>query len=276
MTSSCESRGAKIAYDTTGSGPAVLLVQGVGVIGHGWKPQVDGLADRYTVITIDNRGIGGSAWDGPLSIEDMAADVLAVADAEGINRFHLAGHSMGGLIAQQAALMAKARVISLSLLCTFLKGRQGTMLAPSALPAAVRARVGTRRMRRRAFIELVMPPDYLATQDRDRLAVALGTLFGRDLADQPPIIMRQLRAMGPFDASSRLASLSGVPTLVVSATQDRIARPAYGRQLAAAIPGARFVEVPHAAHAVTIQDAALINRLLLETFTQPPAPPARG
>ena len=260
----CERPDATIAYTKQGTGPGVLLLQGVGVIGNGWKPQVEALSGRYTVITIDNRGIGGSAWDGALSIEDMAADALAVADAEGLGRFHLAGHSMGGLIAQQVALTARARVVSLALLCTFLKGRQGTMLAPALLPAAIRARIGTRRMRRRAFVELVMPRQYLATQNRDRLCEELGALFGRDLADQPPIVMRQLRAMGQFDASSRLASLAGLPTLVVSATEDGIARPAYGRALAAAIPGARYVEIPHAAHAVPIQCASAVNQLLEE------------
>ena len=261
---------ARIEYSRTGHGPAVILVQGVGVIGNGWKPQVDGLRDRYSVITIDNRGIGRSpAAAGQLTIEDMAADVLAVADAERIDTFHLAGHSMGGLVAQQVALTARGRVRSLALLCTFLTGRQGTMVAPSMLLTAIRSRAGTRSMRRRAFVELVMPAAYLSTLDRDTLCAELGELFGRDLADSPPIVMQQLRAMGRFDASARLASLTGLPTLVVSAAHDCIARPAYGRALAGAIPGARYVEFPDAGHAVTIQRAGPINALLAEHFSTP-------
>ena len=214
-------------------------VQGVGVIGAGWQPQVDALSDSYSVVTIDNRGLGGSTLDDrQLTIEDMAADVLAIADAEGIDRFHLAGHSMGGVIAQHVALTAPARVSTLALLCTFLKGRQGTVIAPAMLPTAIRSRIGTRGMRRRAFVELVMPKSYLATLDRDRVCEELGSLFGHDLADQPPIVMRQLRAMGRFDASP-VSGLAPIPTLVVTAAHDCIARPAYGRALAAAIPGAR-------------------------------------
>ena len=242
----------------------MVLVQGVGIIGRGWKPQVDGLRDRYTLVTIDNRGIGRSASVAPPTIEDMAADVLAVADAERLDRFHLAGHSMGGVIAQQVALTAPSRILSLALLCTFLKGRQGTMIAPSKLITAIRSRVGTRRMRRRAFVELVMPRAFLATQDRDRLCADLGELFGRDLADSPPIVMQQLRAMGRFDASTRLRALAGIPTLVVSAEHDCIAQPKYGRALAAAIPGARYIEIPGAGHAVVIQKAGEINALLRE------------
>ena len=260
---------AHIHYSREGDGPAVILVQGVGVAGNGWKPQVDALRDRYSLITIDNRGIGHSRADGALTIEDMAADVLAVADAENVERFHLAGHSMGGVIAQQVALTARDRIQSLALLCTFLKGKQGTMIAPSMLLTAIRSRVGTRRMRRRAFVELVMTPAYLSTVDRDALCAELALLFGRDLADSPPIIMQQLRAMGRFDASGSLPSLRGIRTLVVSAAHDCIARPAYGRALAAAIPGARYVEFPDAGHAVTIQQPREINALLLEHFSTP-------
>ena len=265
--SSLDRDGLTLAYSRTGVGPAVVLVQGVGVIGNGWAPQAQSLTSRFTVITIDNRGIGRSKLDGrQLTVEDMAADVLAVADAEAIDRFHLAGHSMGGVIAQQVALTATARIISLALLCTFLKGRQGTLIAPAMLPSAIRARVGTRRLRRRAFVELIMPRAYLAAVDRDRLCDDLGSLFGRDLADQPPIVMRQLRAMGRFDASGHLATLAPIPTLVVSAAHDCIARPAYGRALAAAIPGARYVELSEAGHAMTIQCADAVNALLLEHF----------
>ena len=56
----------------------------------------------------------------------MAADALAIMDAEGIDRFHVAGHSMGGIIAQALALGAPSRVKSLAFLCTFVKGKDGS------------------------------------------------------------------------------------------------------------------------------------------------------
>lgn len=270
-------RNARIQYWKAGSGPGVVLVQGAGVIGEGWRPQIDALRDRYTVIWFDNRGIGGSALDaGDLTIEDMAADVLAVADAERLERFHLVGHSMGGLIAQQIGLAARPRVASLALLCSFLKGRQATSMSWPMFVIAMRSRLGTRRMRRHAFVELVMTREYLATTDRDELCAGLQGLFGRDLADQPPIVMRQLRAMGQFDASSRLGSLSGLPALVLSAGQDLIARPEYGRALAEAIPGSSYVEFPGAGHAVPIQCPEEINAILSRHLDALSAQPAVG
>lgn len=258
--------GASVEYFRTGAGPAVLLVQGAGVVGEGWRPQIDGLADRYSLVWFDNRGIGGSrTTDRRLTIEAMAADALAIVDAEGIDRFHLAGHSMGGLIARHVALTAPRRVLSLALLCTFCEGREAARLSPGIIATALRMRIGTRAMRRDAFTELVMPAEYLRTVDRPQLVERLARLFGHDLADQPPMVMKQLRAMARY-TDARLSELAHVPTLVVSARHDRIALPRYGCALAAAIPGARFVEVPGAGHAVTIQSAEVINTLLLEHF----------
>ena len=258
-------KNARVQYWKTGAGPAVVLVQGAGVIGEGWRPQIDALRDRFTVAWIDNRGIGQSAvTGGAVTIEDMAEDVLAVADAEGWTQFHLVGHSMGGLIAQQMALTAPSRVLSLALLCTFSRGRQATAMSWPVLVIGIRSRVGTRRMRRRAFVEMVMTDDYLASVDRDELCEGLQGLFGRDRADQPAIIMQQLRAMGTFDVSSQLGRLASIPTLVLSAERDLIARPEYGRALSAAIPGSTYVEFSGAGHAVTIQCAAAVNDILLE------------
>ena len=169
---------------------------------------------------------------------------------------------MGGLIAQQVALSRPGSVISLGLLCTFHVGRQGSAMSLPLLLIAIRSRIGTRRMRRHAFVEMVMPRNYLDTVDRAALCEGLQGMFGRDLADQPPILMQQVKAMSKFDVSGRLPALAHIPTLVMSAQHDLIARPEYGRALAGAIPGSRFVEMPDAGHAVTIQCAEAVNALL--------------
>lgn len=256
---------ATIRYIREGTGTPLVLVQGAGVIGEGWRPQIDALRASHAIVALDNRGIGGSTYRASaLTIEDMAADVLAIADAEGFDRFHLAGHSIGGLIAQEIALRARPRMLGLALLCTFERGGQASRLTPAIIWKGLRTRIGTRAMRRQAFMELVMPGGYLAGVDREALASQLATLFGHDLADQPAIVMKQLGAASRFDASGRLQDLAGVPTLVLSARHDAIALPEYGRALAARIPGARYVEIADGGHAVTIQCAHEVNELLAE------------
>jgi pimeloyl-ACP methyl ester carboxylesterase len=255
--------GTRLRYIRLGTGPAVLLIQGAGLVGEGWRPQIDGLSAEFSVFAPDNRGTGGSAaGERAVTIEAMARDALAIMDAEGVPHFHVVGHSMGGLIAQAVALAARDRVLSLALLCTFVRGSEGARLSPAMLATALRMRLGTRRMRRNAFLELIMPAAYLENCDRDRLARSLTPLFGYDLASQPAFVMRQVRAMARYDASARWTELAGMPTLVVSAAHDRIALPTYGRTLASLIDGARYVELPDAAHGVTIQSPEAVNTLL--------------
>ncbi|MFN7135041.1 MAG: alpha/beta fold hydrolase, partial [Myxococcales bacterium] len=235
----------------------------MGIHGEGWRPQTEALAGRHRCLWFDNRGCGRSQpLTAPLSIAQMADDARAVLDAAGVADAHMVGHSMGGLIALELALTHRARVRSLSLLCTFARGSDGTALTAELLAKGLRTRLGTRRMRRQAFLEIVMPPSYLAGRDRDALAAELAPLFGRDLADSPAYVMKQLGAMRAHDVRARLHELAGVPTLVVSASHDPIARPASARALAAGIPGARHEVFPDASHGVVLQCPERVNALL--------------
>jgi pimeloyl-ACP methyl ester carboxylesterase len=248
----------------------VLFVQGVGVPGGGWRPQTDDLADRYTCLTFDNRGLGRSVPAGrPVTVERMAADARAVLDAAEWGAAHVVGHSLGGLVAVQLALAARDRVRSLALLCTFPSGRAAAPLTLRMAWLGLRSRVGTRRMRRRGFLGLVLPPGPAAPGTAGRVA----ELFGRDLADQPRVVGEQLRAMRAADPSPRLGELAGLPALVVSAARDPIAPPAAGRRLASGLPGARYVEVPAASHGLPITHADLVNALLREHLSAADAAP---
>jgi pimeloyl-ACP methyl ester carboxylesterase len=230
---------------------------------------VEGLEERFTLVSFDNRGIGASTIrDGRLTIEDMAADALAVMDSQGFDGFHVAGHSMGGVIAQALALTAPTRVKSLTFLCTFARGKDGSKVTLPMLATALRMRIGTRAMRRNAFLELIMPGRYLEQVDRQALAARLHPLFGHDLAEQPPIVMKQLSAMSKFDAGPRLAGLATIPTLVVSAAEDRIAPPSTGRALAAAIPGSKYLEIADAGHGLPIHRDSETNALLAGHWTR--------
>lgn len=267
-THSVEHRGCRFAYDICGDGPPILFIQGTGLHGAGWMPQVDGLASDHRCLWFDNRGMGRSQPIGAaVSVAQMAEDALAVMDAAGWESAHIVGHSLGGPIALELALSARKRVRSLSLLCTFANGRKALPLTPYALWVATRTSIGTRRQRRHAFLALVMSPQALARADkaaRDKLAADLESLFGHDLATQPPVVSQQLKAMRAYDATTRLHQLAGISTLVVNAAHDLIAPPKLGRALAAGIPGARYVEIPAAAHGVVIERADEINELLRE------------
>lgn len=252
------------AWDSRGRGAAVLWIQGVGVHGAGWAPQVDVLASRWRCLTFDHRGVGRSAAPkGRIEVDSMVDDAVAVLDAAGERSAHVVGHSLGGLVALGLASRAQERVRSLALLCTFANGREGGSSA-RMMWIGLRTRVGTRAMRRRAFLEIVLPPATRARGDLEGWAQRLAPLFGHDLADHPAVEMRQLAAMRACDQTAALAKLEYLPALVVSARHDPIAPPKLGRKLAAGLARSRYVELADAAHGAPIEHAERVNALIEE------------
>jgi pimeloyl-ACP methyl ester carboxylesterase len=126
----------------------------------------------------------------------------------------------------------------------------------------IRMQIGTLRSRRRAFLEIVLTKPEHQTGDLDHIARSLEPLFGHDLGVTPAIAMRQVRAMSRWNVLARLADLKSIPTLVVGATHDLIARRELVRATAAAIPGAKLVELEGAAHGVPVTAPDTVTGLL--------------
>ena len=260
-----EVAGCRLAYRISGTGPPLVMIQGVGAYGAGWNPQVEILEKYYTCLTFDNRqGIGASQPPADhLTVDRMAADTIALMDHAGWASAHIVGHSLGGLIALQVALDAKARVRSLALLCTFARGADAKRITLALLWTGLRMRFGPRRVRRRAFLDLVLPPGRNHDAD-ERIAQRLSKVFGHDVADTPPITNQQLDAMTRHDVTPRLGELAGIPTLVISGENDTIAPPSSGRAIAVGIPGARYVEIAGGSHAFPVLQAERCGAMLLE------------
>src|SRR6185295_14410807 len=107
-------------YEEHGSGTPLLLIMGLGADSAAWLFQVPEFAQHYRTITFDNRGIGRSAKPaGPYSIAGMAEDAAGLLDHLGVERAHVVGVSMGGMIAQELVLRHSGRVRGLVLACTF-------------------------------------------------------------------------------------------------------------------------------------------------------------
>jgi pimeloyl-ACP methyl ester carboxylesterase len=255
-------------YELAGTaGPPVLLVQGIGVTGEAWRRQVEVISQSCRTLAFDNRGIGRSLpCAGLVSINAMAEDAFALMDAVGWESAHVVGHSMGGLIGQQMAIDAPGRVRSLACVCSFSRGKDAARLTLPVLWMGIRTRLGTRRMRRNAFLGILYSVALLREADLPNLAAETSSLIGRDLADSPPILMKQLQACARHHLRPRLGELASIPTLVVSAEFDVIARPEYGRDLAAAIPGAEFVLHAGVAHGNLLEQPEWLNERLLNHF----------
>jgi pimeloyl-ACP methyl ester carboxylesterase len=259
-----EFEGCRFAYRVDGAGPPLVMIQGVGAQGSVLNPQIERLSKHYTCLSFDNRGIGASQPAArEITAPQMAADVLALMDHLGWNSAHLIGHSFGGQVSIQLALDAPARVRSLSLLCSFANGERAVRLSAKLLWILIRIRFAPPRIRRKAFMEIVLPPgDPRAASEG--LAAYISKILGHDIAEMPAIGNRQIHAMKHTDLTLRLPEIAGIPVLIVNAAKDMIARPELGRILAAGIAGARYVEIPGAAHAFPILEPDRCAELLGE------------
>ncbi|HEV8059449.1 MAG TPA: alpha/beta fold hydrolase [Gemmataceae bacterium] len=114
-----QANGMQLFYEASGSGEPLLLIGGLGCDHTIWGLVAPRLASTHLVVAFDNRCIGASSGpDGPFSARDLAEDAASLMDQLGLERAHVAGHSMGGMVAQELALAHPERVSSLLLLST--------------------------------------------------------------------------------------------------------------------------------------------------------------
>ena len=113
--------GLDLAYQIDGDGPETLvLVNGLADDRATWEAQIPAFAERFRVISFDNRGIGESPTPpGPYTTVQMAEDLAGLVDGLGVERFHLLGVSMGGMIAQEYAIAHADRLLSAAFCCTY-------------------------------------------------------------------------------------------------------------------------------------------------------------
>jgi pimeloyl-ACP methyl ester carboxylesterase len=103
--------GNNLYYEVHGHGPLLVLIPGLGYNGWMWHKMIPGLAEKFQVISIDNRGSGLSDKPpGPYTAQMLAADVIGLLDAFDVRQAHIVGHSMGGFIAQAIAVDYPERV----------------------------------------------------------------------------------------------------------------------------------------------------------------------
>lgn len=241
-------------------GEAVLLIMGWGGDHTAWAFQIPALASRYRVIALDNRGAGQSdAPDMPYTIRGMAADALALLDALGIRRAHVCGASMGGMIAQELALAAAERVLSLQLHCTLARGdAYGALLVESLL--RIRACEDAA-----GWARALLP--WLVSRRTVAEHPEFVSLWVQRAVDNPyPTslvgLRRQAEAVAGHDTLDRLGRIA-MPTLVTTGTEDILVPPAFSREIHARIRGAEMVEIPGAGHIHFIEQAETFNAACL-------------
>jgi 3-oxoadipate enol-lactonase len=251
---------ADLYYEVSGAGsPTLVLVNGVGDPLEGWANQTaDFLAAGLRVVSFDNRGVGRSGQPpGPYTSAQMAADLHAVVTAAGLDGFHLAGVSMGGVIAQEYALAHPANLRSLVLANTFAAADPFTRAAFQTWAQVAEA--AGMPMMMRAQAPWIFSPGFYA-EHPDRVAELIAEA---EQSTQPAgAFAAQTAALVDHDARDRLAGLT-TPALVIAAADDIIIRPALSRELLEALPDATWTVVP-GGHAAFWENPGPWNQAVLE------------
>ncbi len=243
--------GTGLHWREQGDGEPLVLVMGLGGSQDAWWRLLRRLPPTVRAITLDNRGTGAS---GPaelgLTLEEMVGDVLCVMDAAGVQRAHVMGTSMGGMVAQHLALEYRPRVASLLLASTSASALRGAPPWRLLGAGAARPWLGAERSG-----ELLASALYAIETLRDR-----PELVEEDLARQsgipqrPRTVLAQLLAVAGHDTLPRLGELAGLGVTVLHGAQDAVVPPARARELAAAIPGAELVLLASCGHMMGTDD----------------------
>jgi 3-oxoadipate enol-lactonase len=223
-----------------------------------WDAQVPAFAERFRVLRYDGRGHGGSeVTPGPYTVELLARDLLALLDGLALPRVHLCGLSLGGQVGLWLGLHAPERLGRLVVSNT--GARIGTVDGWNARIEAVR-RDGVDSMAR-GTMERWFTPAF-----RERSPVEVERLRRMLLATPAEGYIGACAAVRDLDLRDAVSGI-GVPALVITGSADAATPPADSRALAAAIPGARYVELP-AAHLSNIEAAedftAAVTKFLSE------------
>jgi 3-oxoadipate enol-lactonase len=235
----------RLEYELIGDGEPLLLVQGLGYTRDGWGELPRLLAESFRVAYYDNRGVGRSdVPPGPYTVRALAEDAVAVLDAAGIDRAHVVGASLGGMVAQELALGWSDRVDRLVLACT--------------TPGGVRAYpLPERSLHVFAQFALLPPEEALLLAVKNSLADAtvaerpdlVEAVYRYRLDNAPPLDgwQAQLAAGSTHDAHDRLGAIAA-PTLVLTGTADNVIDPRNSELLREAIPAARLERIDGAGH----------------------------
>ena len=239
--------GPRIFYELRGPStlPPLVMVRGLSRTALHWVRVHEDLQDRFRVILLDNRGVGRSGVPvRPFDARDMADDVVRVLDHAGVERAHLFGVSLGGMVAQHVAIAHPGRVDHLVLGCTTPGGREAHRARFSTLLRLAGARLWSSDAAIHAQAKLLLSDRFI----RDNPDIlARWVELDQEMPVPRRVLAYQVAAALSHDVAEELHRITA-PTLILSADRDELVPPTNSRLLARRIRGAELAWLEGAAH----------------------------
>ncbi|UCD56641.1 MAG: alpha/beta fold hydrolase [Candidatus Hydrogenedentota bacterium] len=258
-------------YESMGEGVPVVLVTGYGMDLFAWTLQAPALSQDYRVYMNDNRGVGlTDKPDGPYTIKMMADDLAGLFKAADIDRAHLVGHSMGGMIAQQLALDRPDLLRSLTLASTTCRVPRGAELLLMQWTDILE------KLGNEGFVNNILAWgftfEFVDTQYESLMMFRQMMLDHFNERPIPPHSFRsQCAAATTFNLSDDIKNIR-VPTMVLVGRGDILTPPRFSEEITERIPGS-FLKIIDGGHAFNNEVPAAFNQALLEFFENHSPPP---
>ncbi len=258
----------EIYYEEEGAGEPLVMIGGFTATVEVWGKLRPLLAEKYRVIMADNRGSGRTRLgndDGDRAPKRFAGDVLTLIDGLGLERAHVLGGSMGGMIAQEFTVRHPERLRSLIVACSNFGGED--RVAPSPGIRETRRRGGipeATEEERIAALETIFHPD--TVRDRPEV-VAFYDRNKRAFPHSKEELKARTEGMAAFDLSEEVRSLR-CPTLVISGSHDCLVPPENSRLLAGRVPGAELVIIENTGHHFYSEQPEASARGILEFLSK--------
>lgn len=249
-----DNNGVKIWWQEEGEGEPILAIMGLSFPLQMWHRTTPSLSRRYRVILLDNRGVGRSDVPrGRYPIASMADDAAAVLTAAGVERAHVVGASMGGMIAQELALRHPHRVRSLVLGCTWCGGWRAARPNLRLFPSLRQYQSLPPEGKMRSLIPMLYTPDTPLERIDEDIAVRMANF---------PVVhgyYGQLLGIATWSSWKRLPQIQQ-PVKILHGELDRLIPVENAHILAKRIPHASVSILPSAGHVFITDQPDLANR----------------
>ena len=246
--------GININYKTEGSGEPLVMIMGIASTKSAWLFQTPAFKKQFKVITFDNRGCGGSDKPSePYSIRDMADDVAGLMDYLKIDKAHVLGVSMGGMIAQELAINHPDKINKLILCCTFARRDGiGGISAQLANKFAYEVDYSYDDLLNIPIRNILLELQELAFNKKinSLFIVPLIKLWIRN--QDVSGITNQLKAIWEHDSVDRLKYIKA-STLLMTGTDDKIIDPLSSELLLKQIPDSNLVKCEGGSHTFIVE-----------------------
>jgi 3-oxoadipate enol-lactonase len=258
-----------LEYYVEGSGPPLLMIMGFGGSAGSWgQPFLDELQKHFTTIRFSNRGTGDSdKVSQPFTIRTMADDAIHVLDELKIERPHVLGISMGGMIAQELVLNYPQRVNGLVLGCTTVGTVKGIQAAPETMAKLAPSPDKPREEIIRTFWTAICSPNFITNG-----APFLETMVQQAINSPTPMetLGLQMGAIMQFDTFDRLPQVKA-PTLVIHGDVDMLVPSENANILAKQISGVEQQWVTGTAHMFFWEEPQKSAKAITEFLSRVPA-----